>query len=96
MPPIPFEIPMRCLIPAGVEGLIVTGRAISATRAASGGARHMATAMALGQAAGIMAIVACNEANAVHSIPAARVRSLLEADGALTTTDLCLSRVPQS
>jgi ribulose 1,5-bisphosphate synthetase/thiazole synthase len=94
MPPAPFEIPMRCLLPADVEGLIVTGRAISATRAANGGARHMATAMALGQAAATMAVVACNQANAVHSIPATTVRSLLEADGALTTRDACLSRAP--
>jgi choline dehydrogenase-like flavoprotein len=92
MPPSPFEIPMRCLLPVGVEGLIVTGRAISATRAANGGARHMATAMALGQAAGSMAVVACRHANAVHSIPAATVKSLLEADGALTTRDGCLAR----
>jgi hypothetical protein len=92
MPPAPFEIPMRCLLPVGVEGLIVTGRAISATRAANGGARHMATAMALGQAAATMAVVACNEANAVHSIPAATVRRLLEADGALISRDACLAR----
>jgi ribulose 1,5-bisphosphate synthetase/thiazole synthase len=92
MPPPPFEIPMRSLLPAGIEGLIVTGRAISATRAANGGARHMATAMALGQAAGSMAVVAARHANAVHSIPAASVKSLLEADGALTTRDASLAR----
>ncbi|MDB5606023.1 MAG: FAD-dependent oxidoreductase [Bradyrhizobium sp.] len=96
MPPAPFEIPMRCLVPAGVEGLIVTGRAISATRAANGGARHMATAMALGQAAGSMALVAISHANAVHSIPAASVRSLLDADGALTTREACLARAASS
>jgi ribulose 1,5-bisphosphate synthetase/thiazole synthase len=92
MPPAPFEIPMRCLLPANVEGLIVTGRAISATRAANGGARHMATAMALGQAAGSMAVVATHHANTVHSIPAASVKNLLEADGALTIRDACLAR----
>ncbi|MDB5503767.1 MAG: FAD-dependent oxidoreductase [Tardiphaga sp.] len=96
VPPGPFEIPMRCLIPVGVEGLIVTGRTISATRAANGGARHMATAMALGQAAGSMAVVACRDANAVHSIPAAIVKSLLEADGALTTRDACLARAARA
>jgi hypothetical protein len=92
MPPAPFEIPMRCLMPAGVEGLIVTGRSISATRAANGGARHMATAMALGQAAGSMAVVAARDANAVHSIPFASVKKLLDADGALASVDACLAR----
>lgn len=96
MPPAPFEIPMRSLVPADVEGLIVTGRAISATRAANGGARHMATAMALGQAAGTMAAVVCDEANSVHSIPAGRVRSLLEAHGALTNRDACLADTSSS
>jgi hypothetical protein len=92
MPPAPFEIPMRCLMPAGVEGLIVTGRSISATRAANGGARHMATAMALGQAAGSMAVVAARDANAVHSIPFASVKKLLDADEALASVDACLAR----
>ncbi len=55
MPPMPFEIPMGCQLPKSVEGLVVTGRAISATREANGGARHMATAMCLGQAAGVHA-----------------------------------------
>jgi hypothetical protein len=92
MPPAPFEIPMRCLLPADIEGLIVSGRAISATRAANGGARHMATAMALGQAAATMAVVACSQPNAVHGIPATTVRHLLEADGVLTSRDACLAR----
>jgi ribulose 1,5-bisphosphate synthetase/thiazole synthase len=55
VPEQPFEIPMRCLLPRDKDGLVVTGRAISATRAANGGARHMATAMALGEAAGVVA-----------------------------------------
>jgi hypothetical protein len=49
MRPAPFEIPMRCLLPV-LSRLIVTGRAISATRSVNGGARHMTTAMVLGQA----------------------------------------------
>ena len=61
MPPAPFDIPMRCLLPKEVKGLIVSGRAICATREANGGSRHMATAMALGQAAGTMAAVAIEQ-----------------------------------
>src|ERR1700759_5741889 len=77
MAPAPFEIPIRCLIPAGVEGLFLTGPAISATRAANGGARHMATAVPLAQAADSMAVVVCNEADAGHLSPMIKVRSLL-------------------
>ncbi len=82
MPPAPFEIPMRCLVPRDVEGLIVTGRAISATHEANGGARHMATAMALGHAAGVMAAVSLGGANSTLSIPAAIVRAKLREQGA--------------
>lgn len=92
MPPAPFEIPLRCLVPLGCDGLLITGRAISATHGANGGARHMATAMALGQAAGTMAWVAATEANATQAIPARRVQELLRADGAVITRAECLAR----
>jgi FAD-dependent oxidoreductase family protein len=82
MPPAPFEIPMRSMVPRDVEGLIVTGRAISATHEANGGARHMATAMALGHAAGVMAAVALEGANSTQSIPPTLVREKLRAQGA--------------
>jgi ribulose 1,5-bisphosphate synthetase/thiazole synthase len=82
MPPAPFEIPMRCLVPRDVEGLLVTGRSISATQEANGGARHMATAMALGQAAGAMAALAARGANSTRSIPAGAVQALLRREGA--------------
>jgi len=91
MPPAPFEIPMRCLVPVEVDGLIVTGRCISATRGANGGARHMATAMALGQAAGTMATVAAREANTTQAIPAHRVQELLRREGAIFTVPECLT-----
>ncbi len=83
MPPGPFEIPMRCMVPETVGGLLVTGRCISASREANGGARHMATAMALGQAAGVMAALASVESNSTLSIPPAPVRAALQGQGAL-------------
>ncbi|MCA1410958.1 FAD-dependent oxidoreductase [Bradyrhizobium sp. NBAIM20] len=92
MPPAPFEIPMRCLVPEAVEGLIVTGRAISATRDANGGARHMATAMALGQAAGTMAAIAVREQVSTRSLPVDVVRHELRAAGAALSTMDCAAR----
>jgi hypothetical protein len=89
MPPAPFEIPMRCLVPMDVEGLLVTGRAISATHEANGGARHMATAMALGQAAGAMAAIAVNGADSTLSIPANSVRAALRVQGAALSVEDC-------
>lgn len=62
MPDTPFEIPMRTMLPKDVAGLVITGRAISADREGNGGARHMATAMALGEAAGAYAALAFKHA----------------------------------
>lgn len=84
VPAQPFEIPMRCLQPASITGLVVTGRAISATRHANGGARHMATAMALGEAAGVMAAL---EAANGQSPDANDVRNALRARGGLVSTE---------
>lgn len=78
VPARPFEIPMRCLMPASMSGLVVTGRAISATRQANGGARHMATAMALGEAAGVMAAL---EAASGADPNADAVRGVIQARG---------------
>ncbi len=89
MPPAPFDIPMRTMIPRHVDGLIVTGRAICATQEANGGARHMATAMALGQAAGTMAAIAAARELPVRAISASAVRDRLRADGAALSTGDC-------
>jgi hypothetical protein len=87
MPPAPFEIPMRCLVPKDVEGLLVTGRAISATHEANGGARHMATAMALGQAAGAMAAISADQANSTLAIPHHMVQAALRRQNAVITPE---------
>nr|WP_256474487.1 FAD-dependent oxidoreductase [Bradyrhizobium sp. 200] len=92
MPPAPFEIPMRCLIPEDVEGLIVTGRAISATREANGGARHIATAMALGQAAGTMAAMAACGQLSTRSLPVDLIQRKLRAAGAALSKADCAAR----
>ncbi|WP_439587581.1 FAD-dependent oxidoreductase [Hydrogenophaga sp.] len=87
MPPAPFEIPLSCLLPQSVEGIVVTGRAISATREANGGARHMGTAMCLGHAAGVYAALA-SRGEASPAQPAAeRVRELLRSQDALVSSD---------
>jgi hypothetical protein len=85
MPEQPFEIPMRCLLPQDKEGLVVTGRAISATRAANGGARHMATAMALGEAAGVLA--ALQALSGTAAVAAEEVRATLRMRGGFVSID---------
>lgn len=53
-----FDIPYRSLVPKKVEGLVLTGRCISAEQAPFQSARSMAPAMAIGHASGCAAAVA--------------------------------------
>ena len=50
-----YSIPYRCLLPKGIEDLLVAGRCISATHEALGSVRASMTCMAMGQAAGTAA-----------------------------------------
>jgi hypothetical protein len=48
-----YEIPYRCLLPQGVEGLLVASRAISSNHEADGDTRNQPACMVTGQAAGV-------------------------------------------
>ncbi len=89
VPERPWQIPMRSLLPDGIEGLIVTGRAISATHEANGGSRHMATAMALGEAAGTMAAIAVEGEVSMADLDPEVVRDRLRAQSAATSVEDC-------
>ncbi|VCU69596.1 3-ketosteroid-delta-1-dehydrogenase [Pigmentiphaga humi] len=82
-PPEPFEIPLRALLPVEVEGLLVCGRTLSATREAMAGARHMATSMAMGQAVGTLGAIAAASGRRPSAVPAAEVQQRLEEAHAL-------------
>lgn len=56
-----YGIPYRCLLPLQVESLLVAGRNISATHEAMASTRVMFTCMAIGQAAGVAAALACRK-----------------------------------
>ena len=57
-----YEIPFRCLLPRGLENLIVAGRCISATHEGHASTRLTPTCFAMGQAAGLAA-ARCAEGN---------------------------------
>lgn len=54
-----YEIPYRCLLPVGLDNALVAGRGISASHGAHASTRVMPTTMAIGQAAGAAAALAC-------------------------------------
>jgi hypothetical protein len=78
-----YDIPYPCLIPQNLVNLLVAGRCISATREALGSCRIQATAMAIGQAAGTAAAMACQEKKGVREISVQKLRKKLQEAGAI-------------
>src|SRR6202007_2867908 len=68
-PPEPYQIPLGCLLVRGFDNLLVAGRCISATHEAHGSTRVSGTAMALGQAAGTAAAMACGMGTTPRQLP---------------------------
>ena len=77
-----YGLPLRSLIPLRVDGLIVAGRAISATSDAAGAVRVMPPCMAMGHAAGITAAIAALGGTVPRDVDAQDVRKRLLAEGA--------------
>ncbi len=67
-------IPWRCLVPKGLENLLVAGRCLSVERMALATLRVMPNCLATGEAAGHGAAIAAAEGLSVHAVPASRVQ----------------------
>jgi hypothetical protein len=77
-----YQIPYACLVPKGVNNLLVAGRSISATFLAQGSLRVMATCMAMGQAAGTAVAIALSRALPVGEVPTKDIQADLTKQGA--------------
>lgn len=73
----PYEIPYRCLVPAGIDGLLTAGRCISGTHEAHASYRVTGTCMGMGQAAGVAAAWAARDRIAPRAIDGAALRNRL-------------------
>jgi len=80
-----YQIPYRCLVPLGVDRLLVAGRCLSSTREGNGSARVQAYAMAMGEAAGTAAALAVRGGTAVRGLDAGALRAQLGRQGAALT-----------
>ena len=78
-----YEIPYRCLLPQGVERLLVAGRCISTTHEALASTRLTPTVMTLGQAAGTAAALAKRAGTTVRALDVRGLRTALLDDGVL-------------
>lgn len=77
-----YQIPYRCMLPRGIDNLLVAGRSVSATFMAQGSLRVMATCMGMGQAAGTAAALCLPRGLTPREINTGELRALLVDQGA--------------
>lgn len=78
-----YDIPLRSLLPKGLEHILVAGRCISGTHEAHSSYRVMPTAMAMGQGAGVCAALASKNNIAPRGVDIAEVQKELVRQGAI-------------
>jgi succinate dehydrogenase/fumarate reductase flavoprotein subunit len=78
-----YDIPYRSLVPANIDGLLVAGRCLSATREAAGSVRMGAQCMASGHAAGVAAAMAAHAGVQPRSTAVSELRQALQAQSAI-------------
>ena len=81
-----LDIPYRCMLPRGVEGLLAAGRCVSADTVASGSIRVTAPCMAMGQAAGTAAALCAQSGVSPRALDVQLLRQELVRDGVLLYT----------
>jgi len=78
-----YDIPYRALVPEKMDGLLIAGRCLSATREAAGSARMGAQCMACGHAAGVAAYMAARDRVTPREIPYSELRRILQEQHAI-------------
>lgn len=76
-----YDIPYRCLVPLKVEGLLVAGRCISSEQQPYESHRAMVPIMAIGQAAGTAAALACQDRVHPRVLDVKALQAALVAEG---------------
>ncbi len=78
-----YEIPYRCLVPIGVENVLVAGRCVSSTQEGHGAIRIMPCCAAMGEAAGAAAAMSLAENLPPRDLDGGLLRSRLRDNGAI-------------
>ena len=82
-----YDIPLRCLLPRGVDGLLVAGRCLSGSHEAHSSYRVMPIVMATGQAAGVCAALAARRDLTPRAVPVADIQATLIARAPTSAAD---------
>lgn len=77
-----YDVPYRCLIPLGIDNLLIAGRPISATHEAHSSVRIMPICIAMGQAAGTAAALSVKGKIVPRKLDVATLQSALREQGA--------------
>ena len=72
-----YEVPYRCLVPQGVDNLLIGSRCISATHEAHSSLRVMPVVAGIGEAAGVAAAWAAREGVTPREIDGARLKAAI-------------------
>ena len=76
-PGLEYDIPYRCLLPRGIENIIVAGRCISTTHKAQNSIRCIGPCMATGEAAGVASAMAVENKSSLRNIDIGLLQSIL-------------------
>ncbi len=77
-----YDIPYRCLVPKGIDNLLIAGRCISSEQQPYESHRAMAPIMAIGQAAGAAAALSAQSGTGPRRLDVKRLQQLLLSQGA--------------
>ncbi|MDA8227869.1 MAG: FAD-dependent oxidoreductase [Desulfitobacterium hafniense] len=78
-----YGIPYRCLLPQGVENLLIAGRCLSATHKALASVRSIAACMVMGQATGLAAAMASKDNKTMREVDIKVLQATLREQGAI-------------
>lgn len=78
-----YEIPYRCLLPCGIDNILMAGRCVSSTQAGHGAIRIMPCCIAMGEAAGTAAALSLADNVTVRNVDIKKLLTALRNAGAL-------------
>lgn len=73
----PYDLPYRCFLPKGLEGIMVAGRCISGTHRAHASYRVMSICMAMGEAVGIASALSAKRSCTPRELDVKELQSVM-------------------
>ena len=77
-----FSVPLRTLLPRGLDGILVAGRCLSTTHEADGWTRSQPIMMQVGEGAGTVAAIAAKDGRSLRDVDINKVHATMRAHGA--------------